>query len=89
MRQKERLLRHYEAVAWQEHQCSMCQTAIHAGDYYEGYVKVNNGKIRVNKYHLEPYCPDEFFDQEKDYTDEETSDLEEAVDEEAPVSSAA
>ncbi len=50
---KPRLLRTYTRTAHQDHgHCPQCYKLIAAGDQYEGWVSVFNGRLSVSKIHM-------------------------------------
>ncbi|MEY4731236.1 MAG: hypothetical protein RL681_182 [Candidatus Parcubacteria bacterium] len=89
-----RVLREYSRVAWNEHMCDLCGSPILPGDYYDGIVQVDTydppragmrKRFHVGKYHNSPYCPDDFFDLEKEFLkEEENVDEAELEDDELP-----
>ncbi len=65
-----RLLRSYDRLAWQHHDCSWCNDPINSGEWYEAHVYVTkqNGhksRVWVEKRHY-PECPDRLRDMEEE-----------------------
>ena len=61
-----RTLNEYEHVAQREHQCNICGRYIQAGDIYRGIISLIRGRFSIWKEHVHPFCPEEFFDEEKE-----------------------
>ncbi len=65
-----RLLRRYDRMAWQHHDCSYCKEPISSGDWYEAYVYVSKSPekkscVWVEKRHY-PECPERLRDYEEE-----------------------
>jgi len=53
-----RRLRTYQHMANKEHWCDHCLNFIQPGEFYEGIVYANNGRIFVVKNHVDPRYPE-------------------------------
>ena len=67
-----RLLRYYQRMAQQYHQCQDCHFLIGPGDRYGAHVSVLDGKLRVSKFHLDG-CPTDPEEDERMRKDNERS----------------
>jgi hypothetical protein len=66
MRKRHRVLRAYRRMAQQEHFCYNCNHYIEPGDTYTASVEVIGGKLVVWKYHDEPPCPVDPWEEERE-----------------------
>lgn len=65
-----RLLRSYDRIAWQHHDCSYCKEPISSGDWYDACVYVSKklrekSRVWVEKRHY-PECPERLRDFEEE-----------------------
>lgn len=65
---KDRHLRTFERIAYNEYHCDQCGHPIFPGDLYRGEVWVyKQGRSRVItwRYHVNPWCPEDHHDEEE------------------------
>ena len=79
---RQRCLRTYERVAYQEHTCWNCSEHIKPGDFYKGEVWVGEAGLTVMKFHENPHCENPWDEEEEPIIHEHESDggLEVSVD---------
>jgi len=66
-----RQLRHFMRMAHTYHECRLCGEPIFPGDLYEANVVIKDaGGIYVAKYHYDPSCPHDPFEDPFDHDEE-------------------